>query len=483
MDNQVNDEKQPLTKAVDGIVTTSKSTTTTTTTSNSSSNNNKKFNAYSNNRYSTAVSSSSSFTRLAIFKLTLVNICGGLTFGYNTGVIAGVLNLDQWKSESEVDRGLLTCSILIGAMFGSIIGGIVIERLGRKLPILFVAVLTIIGALGSSFVPPLWPLLIFRVILGLGVGICGVVCPTYVSEMATPEKKGSLGTLFQIAITVGIFVSDVLGFAFKSAIYNYRWMFGFGAIPGALLLITYFFVPESSKWIQKKSQQRNSFLLVNSKNSRNEMGLKVLLSKSIGRFSLFIGVVLAINNQLTGINAFMFFSPSIFESAGITNGNSPMIATIFLVGWNVITTLISTFLIDRIGRRKLMLIGTLVMSTSCIILAILNLLIKGTALGVMSIILLFIFIAGFEASAGPLFWILVIEIFPVEMREIGSSILNAIQWIFNITLSFSFLSLVSLIGQSAIFFIFGGFGVLCLIFMYIYLPETKQDDDDDDDDR
>jgi len=472
---QIDDEKQPLTKAVDGNISTS---------ANNSNNNNNvkpKYSSY-NTRYSTTISTSSSFTKLAIFKLMLVNICGGLTFGYNTGVIAGVLNLDQWKERSEVDRGLLTCSILVGAMFGSIIGGILIERLGRKLPMLFVSILTIIGSIGSSLVPPFWPILIFRLILGIGVGICAIVCPTYVSEMSTPEKKGSLGTLFQIAITVGIFISDVLGFAFKSAIYNYRWMFSFGSIPGVLLLLTYFFVPESTKWIQKKSQMRNSFLLINKNNGgKNEMGLKVLLSKSIGRFSLFIGIVLAINNQLTGINAFMFFSPSIFETAGITGGNSPMIATIFLVGWNVITTFISTFLIDRIGRRKLMLVGTLVMSISCVTLAILNLLIKGTALGVMSIILLFIFIAGFEASAGPLFWILVIEIFPIEMREIGSSILNAIQWIFNIALSFSFLSLVSLIGQSAIFFIFGGFGILCLIFMYIYLPETKQDDDDDDD--
>ncbi|EGC33031.1 hypothetical protein DICPUDRAFT_81183 [Dictyostelium purpureum] len=420
---------------------------------------------------------------VSIFRLSLVNTFGGLIFGYNTGVISMVLALPFFKDNySEINQGLLTCSILVGAMVGSIVGGIIMEKLGRKIAMLMVSILTVVGAIGISLVPLLWGVIVFRAILGIGVGISAIVCPTYVGEMSPTEKKGTLGTIFQLAITSGIFISNALGFALLHVQYNYRAMFIIGAAPGLCLFATFFFIPESTKWLNRNNTNPATDLLINQKkkHSSNNQGIQALFTKPIGRFSLFIGIVLAINNQLTGINAFMFFSPSIFQKAGITSLNYTMISTICLVGWNVVTTFIATFLIDRVGRRKLMLVGTLVMAVACVGLAILNLLIKGTTLGVLSIVLLFIFIAGFEASAGPLFWILVIEIFPEEMREAGSSLLNAIQWVFNIALSFSFLSLSQLIGQSAIFFIFGGFGIVCLIIMYIYLPETKNDDEDED---
>ncbi|GAM22554.1 hypothetical protein SAMD00019534_057290, partial [Acytostelium subglobosum LB1] len=410
---------------------------------------------------------------LSTSKLALVNTFGGLIFGYNTGVIAGVLNIDPWKSMSDIDRGILTCSILLGAMIGSLLGGLVTERLGRKRPMLMIGALTVIGAIGSALVPAnLWYVSLFRLILGLGVGASGIVCPLYVGEMSDPLRKGTLGTIFQIAITIGILIGDCVGFGFIDVKYNYRWMFSFGALPGLLLIGLIFFIPESFAWREKQSAQQNTLLLLH-RDSRNE-GIKSLLSKPEGRFALFMGAILAVNNQLTGINAFMYFAPNIFGEAGIESVNGRMIATISLVAWNFITTLTATFFVDRIGRRKLTLYSSTVMTFSCLCLALMFLLLNGTTLGVLSIILLFLFIAGFEAGVGPLFWIMVIEIFPPECKDVGSSLLNALQWSFNIILSFSFLSLVTLIGQSAIFWIFGGIGVVCLIFMYIYLPETKQ---------
>ncbi|KAN0040139.1 hypothetical protein ACTA71_012029 [Dictyostelium dimigraforme] len=428
--------------------------------------------------------SASQSTKSSIIKLSLVNISGGLIFGYNTGVISPVLQLTSFKDYSEIDQGLITCSILVGAMVGSIVGGIISERLGRKLSMLVISILTLIGTIGSSLVPPMWWTMAFRGILGIGVGMSAIVCPTYVGEMSPMEKKGTLGTIFQLAITFGIFISNVFGFILKNEEYNFRIMFIIGAAPGLFLLITFFFIQESTKWLNRVHAKKTNTttLLINQKKINNKVGIKGILTKPIGRFSLFIGVILAVNNQLTGINAFMFFSPSIFSTAGIKNGNDPMIATILLMAWNVITTFIATFLIDRLGRRKLMLVGTLVMTLSCIVSAILNLTIGGTTLGVLSVVLLFLFIAGFEASAGPLFWILVIEIFPEDIRDVGSTILNAVQWSFNIALSFSFLSLAELIGNNT-FFIFGGFGIVCLVIMYIYLPETKNDDDDDEDEQ
>ncbi|GAM24014.1 hypothetical protein SAMD00019534_071890 [Acytostelium subglobosum LB1] len=408
--------------------------------------------------------------------LSLLNIFGGLIFGYNTGVIAGVLQVDEWKSMSQIDLGFLTCSILLGAMIGSLAAGIITERLGRRRPLFVVGILTLIGAIGSSLVPTnLWYVSAFRLVLGLGVGASAIICPLYVGEMAPPEKKGQLGTLFQIAITVGILIGDIIGFGFLHVQYNYRWMFGFGALPGILLFGLLFSIPESTVWREKKSAMKNTQLLLN-KDPTNDVGIGALLSRKDGRFALFMGCILAINNQLTGINAFMYFSPKIFEKAGISSNNGQMIATISLVAWNAITTFISTLFVDRLGRRKLTLYSSIVMTVSCLLLALMFLLFNGTTLGVLSIILLFVFIAGFESGVGPLFWIMAIEIFPPECKDVGSSLLNALQWIFNIALSFSFLSLVTLIGQSAIFWIFGGIGVVCLIVMYFLLPETNHKD-------
>ncbi|EGG25387.1 hypothetical protein DFA_03636 [Cavenderia fasciculata] len=411
-------------------------------------------------------------SELSSLRLSNINIHGGLIFGYNTGVIAAVLTVKEWSGMNEIDKGFLTCSILLGAMIGSLLAGFVTERVGRKKPMYILAVLSIVGALGSAFVPHgLWIVIPFRLILGIAVGSSGIVCPLYVGEMASPERKGTLGTVFQIAITVGILVGDVIGFSLKNVVYSYRIMFGLGAIPGVFLIATLFFVPESNVWIEKRNTQRNTLLLLN-KDETGGMGIKLLLSKPAGRFALFIGSILAINNQLTGINAFMYFSPSIFQQAGIS-GNGITIATICLVGWNVISTLAATFLIDRIGRKKLMVISTVGMSISCLTLALLFTLVKGTVLGYLSVVLLFVFVFAFELGAGPLFWILVIEIFPEEMKDLGSSLLNALQWIFNIALSFSFLWLVSLIGQAAIFWIFGGIGIFCLVLVSIYLPDTQ----------
>ncbi|KYQ93740.1 hypothetical protein DLAC_05129 [Tieghemostelium lacteum] len=409
--------------------------------------------------------------RISILGLSLVNVFGGLIFGYNTGVIAGVLNLPEFKSYSDINKGILTCSLLIGAMVGSLVAGYVLDKLGRKRPMAIFAIVSIVGSVGSSFVPThLWYMVPFRFILGLSVGVCAVVCPNYVGEMSPPERKGTLGTLFQIAITVGILIGDIVGFALQHVKYDYRLMFGLGFIPGLCLFLLVPNIPESTKWKNQKEQETT--LLLKDKQIKS-LGIREIISSPIGRFSMFIGLILAINNQLTGINSFIYFSPSIFEEAGISSGNGAMLATIGLMAWNVITTFIATFLIDRIGRRKLMIYGSLIMTISCLVIAILFLTIKGTALGVLSIILLFMFIMGFEAGAGPLFWILVIEIFPEDMRDTGSSVLNAIQWIFNITLSFSFLQLVNLIGQSSVFFVFFAIGVFCLVTIILKLPETK----------
>jgi len=184
-----------------------------------------------------------------------------------------------------------------------------------------------------------------------------------------------------------------------------------------------------------------------------------------------IGELLAIAQQLTGINAFMYYAPFIFESAGL---NNPIIPTIGLGAWNFVTTFVSTFLVDYLGRRPLLLFGTATMAVSCVGLALTYQLLSGTALGVLAIVLLLVFIAGFEAGEGPLFWVVCTEMFHPDDQGRGLSVLNASTWTFNLILTFGFLPLKELIGSAGVFWIFGGIGVVCVALMIAYLPETKR---------
>lgn len=404
--------------------------------------------------------------------LAAVNIMGGLNFGYNTGVIAGILTIwedlgKEWHL-SEAMQGIVTASILIGALVGSMIGGPIADHFGRKKAVLLLAIITLTGAPFLAAAPNVWVVIGARAFLGLAVGMSGVICPMYVSESAPPESKGQLGILFQVAITVGILHAYLFNYALKNIKYNWRVMFGCGAYPGLFLLAVWAVMPESPVWSLRRGVNNNETASL-LKTNETEPPLGARLGIFIRSRALYIGLVLAVAQQLTGINAFMYYAGKVFGSAGISNPNYP---TIGLGAWNAVSTLVGIPLVDRLGRRPLLVAGTLIMTVACFGLGVVYKYTHGDAKGYLAIGLLFIFVLAFEIGDGPLFWIVAHELFTPEIKTVGASTLNAAQWLFNIALTLGFPTVDKLIGSN-VFYIFGLMGAIATIVLVIFLPETR----------
>ncbi|KAF2077607.1 hypothetical protein CYY_001070 [Polysphondylium violaceum] len=393
---------------------------------------------------------------------------GGLIFGYNTGIIVGGLGPIADKFDlGTIMQGVVVCSILLGALLGSVSSGFIADKIGRKPVIFFTAIATIGGSIGSAVATNVATICVLRLILGLGVGCASSVCPLMVAETTPQEKKGIYGAFFQISITVGIFLANIIALALKKiGESNWRWMFALGAVPGVLMFFVWIIIKESPIYLEKKNRINQSAEV------QKKSSFSILFSKQ-NRKPMFIGFLLATLSQLTGINAFMYFSTTIFKDAGISGEYGPDIAAIILQFWNVATTLIALFAVNKVGRRVLLLTGSSVMTVCDLVIGLVFLVASGSARGWVAIVFLFIFIAGFESSIGVLFWFVINEIMDEDAKNIGAPIINALQWLFNLLLSFFFLSVVQYLGQYVMFFIFGGIGIFCTLFLKIYLPNLN----------
>ncbi|GAM23205.1 hypothetical protein SAMD00019534_063800, partial [Acytostelium subglobosum LB1] len=397
--------------------------------------------------------------------LVSLSCSGGLIFGYNTGIIALALNpISNDFDLDTVPQSLIVVSILLGALIGSVGGGVIANKIGRRYVVLFTALSCVGGAIGSAAVNSVVAVCLLRVLLGLGVGCGSSVCPLMVAENVPKEKKGFLGSFFQIAITVGILLANVIGLLLKRTNNGWRWMFAIGAVPGVMLFVCWFIMKESPSFEESRKSK--------AANNQSSGGIGLLFTKRARR-PMFIGFILAVVSQFTGINAFMYFSTKIFLDAGIEGRDGPEIAAVILQIWNVSTTLIAISLVERVGRKALLFTGAMVMTISDLVIAFVFLLVTGTAKGWTAIVFLFMFVAAFEASIGTLFWFVINEIMPEDIKNIGSPIINAMQWCFNLILSFVFLFVVKYLGQSTMFWIFGGIGLVCTVSLYLFLPDIR----------
>lgn len=407
-----------------------------------------------------------------IVLLLAVNATGGMIFGYNTGIIGTALPsiekaLGSGFENSPTQQGVLTVSILVGAMIASAFGGVVANILGRRYATILLGVLTVIGALGSAVTPWLWVIVLFREVLGLGVGFSSAVCPVYVSEMAPAEKKGMLGASFQMSVTAGIVLAYLIGTGLSNVKYDWQWMFGIGAIPGVAMIAIGFIMPESYRMAKSQDLSEGG--------STEEEGVaayRLLVGPYLKELG--IGLLLAATLQLTGINAIIYFAPNIFESAGLSDDGASLLAGLGVSGWNFLTTFGALFLVDKVGRRPLLLGGLAIMLISDVVLVFLFWLWTDNIGGIISIIFVFSFVGAFEFGIGSLFWPLLTEIYPPEVRSAGATIMNMVQWLFNVLLSMFFLPLQDWLGQSVIFVFFSLVGVVTFSSLFFLLPETKQ---------
>jgi len=395
------------------------------------------------------------------------------------------LGTPEGSADFPLFSGLVTGSILLGAMIGSLFGSTLADKVGRRMGMLIACGICIFGLLTQSFAPEKYTLLVFRLFLGGGIGLVGVICPLYVNEKAPADKKGVLGVTFQLVLTFGIVLSNLVGWAFllwDDPTINWRLMTGVGIIfPIALMIFALYGVSETKtphRYVGATDEE--STALTTPAGDTYTYGLRkegyAGLFCDCSNFKyLFLGIIFSATLQLTGINAVMFYGPQIIKSAGIDNGNA---VNIGVTGWNFLTTFIAVLLVERLGRRFLMIGGAALVAISAIFMGVSFHYFTGSLQAWTIGAGLALYLIGFEGGPGCLFWVLVNEAFPPHIRAAGNSFCNIVQWGFNLAVSVTFPILNDTLKSNAyiIFYVYGGVGVLCCFILLILLKETKDAD-------
>jgi sugar porter (SP) family MFS transporter len=412
--------------------------------------------------------------------LGAINTFGGLNFGYNTAIIAyALISLIPQYDLDSFNEGLLAGSVLLGGLIGALTAGISADFLGRKKAILIIAVINIIAAIVLAVSPSFVFMLIVRAIFGFGVASSVVLCPLYVAETVDPQKRGLMGGIFQLAVTLGILIAYLVGFALIRRVpsdINWRVMLGLGGFPGVGLLILGIKMQESQLWIDKKRGLKSDLDPLLEDTESLEPKEKSRICSPHGIKLIIIIVALAATVQLTGINGIMFFAPSLLQKVGIQQESD--ILTILIGVWNLIITVGVVFssFVDKFGRKPIWLITSIIMAISTLAMAIVSLQtieVDPQARSWISVIAIALFIAGFAAGPGLIFWIIVNEIFPKQYREYGAAIGNGACWVFNLILTSFFQLSIDKYGVSAVFFGFSIIGIAMIIIAAIMLPETR----------
>ncbi|WP_436739862.1 sugar porter family MFS transporter [Streptomyces sp. BBFR102] len=421
---------------------------------------------------------------------------GGFLFGFDTGVISGaLLYIRKDLALSSLQQSSVVSVLLIGAVFGALLSGRLADRIGRRRTLVLVALVFLGGTAVVTLADGFAMLLTGRIVLGLSVGAASSTVPVYLSEISPPAVRGRLLTLNQLMITLGILVAYLVNLAF-SAGEQWRGMFAVGAIPAALLLAAaLWLLPESPQWLiahgHTEAAHRGITALIG-RDAADEVvgrarrraaeesaarergaGRKKLLTPDV-RPALVIGLTLAAVQQLGGINTIIYYAPTIIERTGLSASNS-ILYSVCIGVINLVMTVVALRLVDRAGRRPLVLVSLAVMAVSLLLLGLSFVVDLGSGL---TLLFMVVYIAAYAGGLGPVFWTLVGEVFPPSVRAAGSSASTAVNWVSNFAVSLTFLPLASALGQGETFWIFAVICVLAFAFVARYLPETKDRDAD-----
>lgn len=437
--------------------------------------------------------------------ITIVSSLGGLLFGYDTGVINGTqFYFSKYFELDAFMKGWVVSSALVGCFFGALFSGIISKIYGRKVSLIVSAVLFTISAWGSGL-PEIFPqsiplLVFFRLIGGVGIGIASMNAPTYIAELAPARTRGKMVTYYQLAIVVGFFVVFLATYTIGNSgdvEYNinrgWRVMFWSELIPCFIFLFLLFVVPKSPRWLILKGRDQEAKEVLTSLHGEamaekefseiclsidqaHEPKLGEVFKKGFLSIVI-IGTALSALQQLTGINAVLYYGADIFEKALGFGQEDVLKQQILLAGVNLVCTFVAMGTVDRLGRKPLIYLGCFGMTTGFLML---GLSLKMDQVGLISLISILVFIGSFALSMGPVVWVLLSEMFPNRIRSIAMSIAVAAQWGMNYAVSQTFPVIVdSEVNQSADwnqslpYFIFIGFIVITALLTYKFIPETK----------
>lgn len=411
---------------------------------------------------------------------------GGLLFGYDTGVISGaILFIQKQMHLGSWQQGWVVSAVLLGAILGAAIIGPSSDRYGRRKLLLLSATIFFVGAIGSGLAPEFWTLIISRVILGMAVGAASALIPTYLAELSPADKRGTVSSLFQLMVMTGILLAYITNYAWAGFYTGWRWMLGFAAIPAALLFLGGLILPESPRFLVKTGHTDQARAVLDTMNKHDTAAVNAELNQiqeqaqmtnggwselfgKMVRPSLIIGLGLAIFQQVMGCNTVLYYAPTIFTDVGF-GVNAALLAHIGIGVFNVIVTAIAVAIMDKIDRKKMLNIGAVGMGISLFVMSVGMKFSGGSqAAAIISVIALTIYIAFFSATWGPVMWVMIGEVFPLNIRGLGNSFASVINWSANMVVSLTFPALLNFFGTGSLFI---GYGVLC--FASIWFVQKK----------
>lgn len=422
-----------------------------------------------------------------ILYLSIVVSLAGFLFGFDTVVISGAEKSLQalWDSSDLFHGMVVMSSALWGTVIGAVFGSVPTNKLGRRKTLIAIGLLFFVSAVGSSLVSDPYIFAAFRFIGGLGIGISTVVAPAFVSEIAPPDKRGKLVAMYQFNIVFGILVAFISNYLFEGTGENsWRWMIGVEAFPALIYFALVIGVPESPRWLLQYKKDKAAAIAVLQRILPNADHQQLIKEMEAGnaekgkqqsiflkkfRTPLLLAFFIALFNQLSGINAFLYYAPRVFELAGLNESES-FLSSILVGGTNLVFTLVGISMIDKFGRKTLMYLGSVGYIIS---LGLVSLAFALDLPGSLIPIFFFLFIASHAIGQGAVIWVFIAEIFPNKLRASGSAFGSSVHWVLAAAIPALIPFLFTRIGPGVVFGIFCFFMVLQLVWVKFYMPETK----------
>lgn len=422
-----------------------------------------------------------------LYFICLVATLGGLMFGFDVAIISGTVPFIQpYFGWSELELGWGVSSLLVGAIIGAFGSGVLTDKFGRKKILIIVALFFALSCAATALASTSTIFIFARLFGGLAVGAASVLSPMYVAEVSPPSKRGMLVAIYQLTIVFGIIISYTINYWLHDVGNNWRWMFATGIIPSVLFFTGLFFIPESPRWLYKAGYKEKALKVlirirgtalaeveINEISESIQVGLNKVTSGELFKPSyrkvMIVGFFLAILLQVSGINTVIDYAPKILIAAGIEIKNA-LLQTSLIGLVNGLFTFVAIALIDKVGRRKLYLIGSMGMAVTLVMLA-LSFYFHLDAL--FTLICIMMFCAFFSSCIGPVFWTLISEIFPNNIRGSAVAFASFTQWVFNFLVVLLFPYFLESVGGATTFLFLAVMSLLQWLFAYLFVPETK----------
>ncbi|KAK3038387.1 hypothetical protein RJ639_030287 [Escallonia herrerae] len=442
------------------------------------------------------------FSNSYVLGLTLVAGIGGLLFGYDTGVISGALLYirDEFEvvNQSSFLQETIVSMALVGAIIGAAAGGWVNDVYGRKKATLLADVVFAIGSIVMAAAPDPYVLIFGRLLVGLGVGVASVTAPMYIAEAAPTEIRGGLVSTNVLMITGGQFLSYLVNLAFTEVPGTWRWMLGVSGVPAAIQFSLMLFLPESPRWLYMKKEKSQAIVVLSKiydpyrleeeidqlaaaleeeRQRKNAVRYSDVFRSEEIRLAFLAGAGLQAFQQFTGINTVMYYSPTIVQMAGFSSNQLALLLSLIVALMNAAGTVVGIYLIDHFGRRKLALSSLSGVIVSLALLSAAFFLESSSSTngfyGWIAVLGLALYIAFFSPGMGPVPWTVNSEIYPQSYRGICGGMSATVNWVSNLIVAQSFLSIADAVGTGATFLILAGIAVLAFAFVALFVPETK----------